>query len=300
MLNLLHIQTLQVVVKEGGFSRAGQLLGLSQPAVSHHIRQLEDALETRLLQRSGKRIRPTGAGEVLLQHARRALAELDTASAAIQRLRGVIAGRVRIGAGPTPLTYLFPAFVSRLRRQYPHIELEMGVGSSTGQLVSAVAASELDLCVVMRPGSMRGLRASPFWTDRTVAIGPPLWRRTRRGPVTAAELAEHPFIAFERSGTVGDVLEKWFGQAGVSPRTTMVVGNAEAIKRMVVAGVGLALTSSVTVRDEVRAGTLKSFPIHPRLDRDIVIVRRAGEAASPAVEVVTRLLEEYGKPLRRR
>src|SRR6266403_3877975 len=88
-LNPVHVRTLQAIARSGSFSRAGETLHLSQPAVSHHIRHLEHALGARLLERAGRRAFPTHAGELLLEHAGRALAELEAARQAIQRLRGV-------------------------------------------------------------------------------------------------------------------------------------------------------------------------------------------------------------------
>src|SRR5437762_13716760 len=107
-LSPVHVRTFAEVVRHASFSRAAETLHVSQPAVSHHIRHLESALGARLLERVGRRAFPTAAGEVLLEHAGRALAELEAARQAIQRLRGVVAGRVRLGTGATASTYLPP------------------------------------------------------------------------------------------------------------------------------------------------------------------------------------------------
>jgi hypothetical protein len=96
-LQLVHVRTLQAVARHGSFSRAAVELHLTQPAVSMHVRQLEQGLGLPLLDRIGKRAFPTRAGEVLLDHAARALAELEAGVAMVQRLRGIVAGRVRIG-----------------------------------------------------------------------------------------------------------------------------------------------------------------------------------------------------------
>src|SRR5439155_1245145 len=116
-LSPVHVRTFSEVVRQASFSRAAERLHLSQPAVSHHIRHLELALGARLLERAGRRAFPTHAGELLLEHAGRALAELEAARQAIQRLRGVVAGRVRLGTGATASTYLFPDPLPRLPAQ---------------------------------------------------------------------------------------------------------------------------------------------------------------------------------------
>src|SRR5215475_6366773 len=96
-----HLRTLAEVARQGSFSRAAEFLHLSQPAVSHHIRHLETELGTALLDRVGKRAFPTQAGTILLAHTRRALGELEAARQAIQKLRGLTGGRVRLGTGAT-------------------------------------------------------------------------------------------------------------------------------------------------------------------------------------------------------
>src|SRR5437870_879091 len=96
-LQVTHLRTLQAIARHGSFSRAAQALNLTQPAVSMQVRHLEQALGLPLLERVGKRAFPTRAGEVLLAHADRALRELEAGVERVQQLRGVVAGRVRLG-----------------------------------------------------------------------------------------------------------------------------------------------------------------------------------------------------------
>src|ERR1051325_5366840 len=105
-LDLLHLKTLAEIARHRSFSRAADALHLSQPAVSHHIRHLERVVAAPVLERLGKRAVLTKAGELLLEHARRVFDELEAAAQAIQRLRGVVSGRVRVGTGATASIYL--------------------------------------------------------------------------------------------------------------------------------------------------------------------------------------------------
>src|SRR5439155_1507112 len=158
-------------------------------AVSHHIRHLELALGARLLERAGRRAFPTHAGELLLEHAGRALAELEAARQAIQRLRGVVAGRVRLGTGATASTYLLPDALRRLRARHPELELVVVTGNSA-DLAAAVAASQLDVAVLTLPVHGRQLVTSPFRADPQVAIAAPDHRWPRRGALRPVDLAE--------------------------------------------------------------------------------------------------------------
>src|ERR1044071_55212 len=104
-LQLTHLRTLEAVARHGSFSRAAAELNLTQPAVSMHVSQLEQRLGLPLLERVGKRAFPTRAGETLLAHAARAIGELETGIAMVQRLRGIVAGRVRIGTSASISIY---------------------------------------------------------------------------------------------------------------------------------------------------------------------------------------------------
>jgi DNA-binding transcriptional LysR family regulator len=284
-LNLAHLRTLQKVVNRGSFSRAAEDLHLSQPAVSLHIRQLEERAGHRLLERVGRQAFATRAGEILLEHATRALGELEAARQALERLRGVVAGRVRLGTGATASTYLLPPLLRRLRVRYPALELVVVTGNSA-EIAAAVAGNQLDLGVVTLPVVPRSLTVAPLCVDRLVAIAPPgrEWRRCRS--ITASDLASRPLILYERGGTIRRVIDEWFRRSGATPRVAMELGNAEAIKKLVEAGLGLSVSSAMAVRAEVRAGTLVAIALEPALSRHLGIVTRRDKPGSPALQVL--------------
>src|SRR5207247_1546079 len=158
---LTQARALDAVVRHGSFSRAAAELGLTQPAVSMQVRQLEAALGLPLVERMGKRAFATRAGELL----------------------------VVTGTAP--------------------------------EIAHAIVANQLDIGITSLPVRERELTVLPFCEDEQVAIAPRRapWRPRRR--ITAAELAEHPLILFERGGTVHRVIEDWFHRAGVAPRAVM-------------------------------------------------------------------------------
>ena len=288
-LSPVHVRTFAEVVRHASFSRAAETLHLSQPAVSHHIRHLEHALGARLLERVGRRALPTAAGEVLLDHAGRALAELEAARQAIQRMRGVVAGRVRIGTGATASTYVLPEAVRRLRARHPELELVIITGNSA-DLAAAVAASQLDLALLTLPVQGRQLVAMPFRQDPQVAIAAADHRWPRRGALRPADLADAPLILYERGGTIRRVIDAWFQRGSVRPRVAMELGNVEATKRLVAAGLGVSVVSAVAVRAEVRARTLAARALAPPLARRLGIVRRRDKPPTPALDAVVAAL----------
>src|SRR5262249_13554299 len=130
-LNPTHLRTLHEISRLRSFSRAAETLRLSQPAVSLHVRQLEQALGTALLERVGRRAEPTRAGTVLLERAGRALEALDAAAASVHALRGVVAGRGRGGTGGTASIHLLPPILRRLRTRDPELGVVICTGHTT-------------------------------------------------------------------------------------------------------------------------------------------------------------------------
>ncbi len=284
-LNVTHLRTLAEIARHRSFSRAAEALHLSQPAVSHHVRLLEDDLGAPLLERVGKRAFPTPAGEIVLAHGARALAELDAARTAIEGLHGRVGGRVRLGTGATASIYMLPPILRRLQRRYPAIDVVVVTGNST-DIATAVVENRLDVGIVTLPVTPRELTVRPFRRDRLVGIAPAGAPWSGRAVLTPRALARERLIVYERGGTIRRVVEEWFRRAGTAPRIAMELGNAEAIKRLVAAGLGLAVTSAVAVADDVRRGELVAIALRPALSRRLGVIRRRDKPATPALDAV--------------
>ena len=298
-INPIHVRTLREIARHGSFSRAAESLRLSQPAVSLHMRQLEARCGVGLLERVGKRAFPTRAGALLLEHAARAFAELDAAQEALRQLRGVVAGRLRLGTGATASIHLLPPLLRRMRARYPELELIVVTGNAP-EIATAVANNELDVGIVTLPVSGRQLQVTSLLTDPLVAVAPPGQEWPRRGGLTAAELARHPLIVYERGGTIRRVIDGWFRRGGARPRVVMELGNEEAIKKLVGAGLGISVSPAMAVRDEVRAGALQTRPLSPALARRLGLVRRRDKPETPALRVFLAALDGLARRSRRR
>jgi len=311
-LQVSHLRTLQAIARHGSFSRAAQALNVTQPAVSMQVRHLERALGTPLLERVGKRAYPTRAGEVLLAHADRALRELEAGVERVQELRGVVAGRVRLGTSASISIYLLPPALRRFRARYPETEVVIVTGNAA-EITRAVVANELDVGIVSLPVRDRELAVTPFFRDQLVAIAPRESRgapRLRRGGVggrlgapheiDATTLSQHPLILFEAGATLRRVIDGWFHRAGVAPRSPMELGNTEAIKKLVEAGLGLSVTSWFSVEAEVRQRVLAAIRLTPSLERQIGLVRRRDKPKTPALDAFVAALDDLRRTLETR
>lgn len=295
-VQLAQLRTLEVIARHGSFSRAARELHLTQPAVSMQVRQLERGLGLPLLERVGKRAFPTRAGEVLLAHAARAFRELETGVAHVQELRGVVAGRVRLGTSASISVYLLPLALRRFRARYPDVDLVVVTGLAP-DIARGVVANDLDLGLVSLPVRDRQLTVTPFYRDRLVAIAPVERRWRRRGAVRAAELAESPLILFDQGSTVRRMIDGWFHRARLVARPAMELGNTEAMKRFVEAGMGLSIASEFSVKADVAAGRLLALPLDPPLMRQIGLVRRRDKPPAPPLTAVLDALDDLRRRL---
>jgi DNA-binding transcriptional LysR family regulator len=289
-MDLQLLETLQAVARHGSFSRAARELHLTQPAVSMQVRRLEQALGLPLLERVGKRAFPTKAGEVLLAHAGRARRELEAGLEVVQQLRGVVAGRIRLGTSASFSIYLLPPALRRFRSRYPKTELTVVTGNAP-EIARGVVQNDLDVGIVSLPVRERELAVTAFHRHELVAIAPPdrRWRRGQR--VRAAELAREPLILFEQGATLRRVIDEWFQRAGVAPTLPMELNNTEAIKKLVESGLGLSVTSWFSVEDEVRARKLAAARLEPPLHRDIGVILRKDKPKTPVLEAFLATLD---------
>jgi DNA-binding transcriptional LysR family regulator len=289
-MDLQLLETLQAVARHGSFSRAARELRLTQPAVSMQVRRLEQALGLPLLERVGKRAFPTKAGEVLLAHAGRARRELEAGLEVVQQLRGVVAGRIRLGTSASFSIYLLPPALRRFRSRYPKTELTVVTGNAP-EIARGVVQNDLDVGIVSLPVRERELAVTAFHRHELVAIAPPdrRWRRGQR--VRAAELAREPLILFEQGATLRRVIDEWFQRAGVAPTLPMELNNTEAIKKLVESGLGLSVTSWFSVEDEVRARKLAAARLEPPLHRDIGVILRKDKPKTPVLEAFLATLD---------
>ena len=295
---LAPLRTLDAIARHGSFSRAARELNLTQPAVSMQVAQLERRLGLPLLERIGKRAFPTRAGEVLLAHAARAFRELQAGIEHVQELRGVVAGRVRLGTSASISVYLLPQALGRFRARFPAIDLVVVTGTAS-DVARGLVANDLDVGLVSLPLRDRELTVTPFYRDELVAVAPPQARWRRHGPIRPAELAQHPLILFDRGSTVRREIDAWFARAEVPARAAMELGNTEAMKKFVEAGLGLSVTSAFSAKADVAARRLVAMRLSPPLVRQIGLVRRRDKPVAPSLAAFLDALEDLRASLAR-
>ena len=288
-LNLHRLSIFMTVVESGGFSAAAQKLYMSQPSVSNHVRNLEQSLQTTLIDRSGPRIRPTAEGEVLVEYARRVFMLTEEAVAAIREVSGVQTGRLEVGGTTTVGTYLLPHLLARFRDRHQNIECDIVVGNN-GQIVKRLLDGELGLAIVAgQPGAPQ-LKTEAVLEERLLLVtapghrlAQPLEDGTARGPISPTELVGERFLLREPGSQTRDLQEAALIGWDLDDMAKADMWGPETIKQSVAAGLGISLISEHAIDAEVREARLAVIEVDPPLrSRPVVVAYRRDRLLSPA------------------
>lgn len=297
-LNLNHLRIFRAVIEHGSITAAASFLRISQPAVSRQLAEFESALGTRLVDRLPRGIRPTAAGEILAERARRIFAEEQAAERDLGEFLGLHRGRLTVGASTTIGSYLVPQVFGDVVARHPGIALELGIGN-TRAIQSDVIDGRLDVGLTEGFAEAEALEAHVFTHDEMVLIAAP---DGSGGPlagvnaVRATDLARLPFIAREEGSGTRDVIEAALREKGLELQPAMWLGSTEAIKNAVLRGLGVALVSRLAVALECGIGRLREVEVTDlRIRRALHCQTLRGKQQSPAATAFLALLRErYG------
>jgi DNA-binding transcriptional LysR family regulator len=264
-LTLHQLRTFSAVAEQLSFSAAAQELSISQPSVSYQVKELEAVLGLPLIDRLGKRVRLTEAGQVLYEYARRTLALLDEAAMVMEQMRGVERGTLRVGASTTVGIYVIPLALGAFKRLHPNLAVSLEIGARE-VLQERVKQCVLDLAVLSPPVADPDLVSTPFMEDQLVMVVPAGHPLAGRAELMLRDLAGESFLMREPGSGTRLAVEMAARRAGVTLQVGMELGSNGAIKHAVEAGLGVAVLSSHAVELERRGGGLvvldvEGFPI---------------------------------------
>jgi DNA-binding transcriptional LysR family regulator len=286
VLSLDQLAAFVSVVDLGSFTAAADKLGLTQPAVSQQVKLLEQRLAVRLIERVGRRARPSPAGVELLGYARRVLAECAAAEEAMTPYKDGAVGRVRIGCGGTASIHLLPRAIAAAKKHMPGLEIIVRIGN-TDQMLRDLETNTLDIAVVTLPASGRSLEVEPFFEDEFLAVAPKGSVLPEGGP-NAAFFQDKVMMLYE-GGNTRRITDEWFGAAGLKSEPAMAFGSVEAIKELVAAGLGWSLLPALALQRDP-TGRLSTSPLQPKLVRQLGMVLRRDKHLTKGLQEVMRCL----------
>ena len=262
LVSVHQLRLLTAVVEQGGFTRAADSLGLSQPAISHQLKALATAVGIPVLEVIGRRVQLTQAGELLYQHAKRILIEFEAAGTTLDELRGLQRGSLRLAGDTTVGIYVLPDLLGAFRHEHPSVEVRLGVDNRQG-LYNRLVANEADFVVSGRRWEDPSipLVVRPFLANELIAIASPRHRLAGRTRVTLADLAAEPFIVREPGSGTRETADEAFRGAGLTVRPVMELASNGAIKRAVAQDLGVSILSRYATGLEMQIGHLVELAV---------------------------------------
>ena len=258
-----RLKIFHTVARVKSFTKTAEILGLTQPAITFQMKNLEEEFRTRLFNRDQNRITLTETGKILCRYAEKILGEYENANIEIAKITGRLGGEIRIGVASLLGRYFLPKLIGMFKQKYPNIKIIMLVGNSA-QLIQEIQEHTVDLVIVSEPVSLKNFVVKPFIDDEIVVIIHPEHKWAMRRHIEVEDFLNEPFIGREPGSGLREVYKNFLSSRNISLKNlnvVMTLGSSEALKSAVESGVGYSIISNIAVKREVELGLLKQIPV---------------------------------------
>lgn len=284
------------VAETKSFSKASDIIHLTQPAVSLQIQALEELYETKLFDRSSNTVALTPAGEVLYRYAKEILALYAASTKDIGEMTGLVKGTISIGASTTIGNHLMPPVITDFRRSHPKISIHLRVGN-TKRIVELLNAGNIDLGLVEGDVARHKLTTEKLIEDELVVIVPVSHPWAKKKEVSIADALKEPFILREEGSGTRQVIEKYLETHGINTnalKVSLMLGSTQAIKEAVEIGAGISIVSRWAARKESKCGSLKALSLkEEKMYRDFSLIYHKNVISSHALDDFLAYLKNY-------
>ncbi|MFK9117763.1 selenium metabolism-associated LysR family transcriptional regulator [Peribacillus frigoritolerans] len=287
------------VIEQKNFSRAGDILNLSQPGVSLHIRNLENELGTKLIYRSPKQVQITEPGKILYRHAKQMLNHYETAKREINEFNNVVSGTMKIGASFTIGEYYLPKVLAEFAAQYPMVDIQIII-SNSNDVIQGIRSNKLDIGLIEGETDYNDIDVRPFMNDEMIVVVPLDHPLSQMDLIEGNMLQNQTWVLREQGSGTRTYSDKLLSSLELNIKKTFIFTSIQGVKEAVMAGLGIALLSRLTVQKELKSNELKTFHLkNEPLIRPFSIVKKLDFEASKAMELFLRKVEEFaikGRP----
>lgn len=292
VLELRHLRYLLAVAERGNFTRAAEDLHISQPTLSQQVKQLERTLGVQLLDRTGRTVRLTDAGEVYTDHARRALRDLAAAERAVHDVRDLSRGHLRLGVTPTFTAYLIGPLTAEFHTRHPGVDLTVAE-MTQDRIEAGLLGDDLDLGVAFIGAQLPGVAATPLFTETLSLVTVARQDRTRTpsGPLSVHALKDERLALLSADFATRGHIDAYFARHRIAPRIAVEANSVQALTEIVQrTDLATVLPDAITHDHPC----LAPVPLDPPLPtRTVTLLQREGAYRGAASRAFARLTHEY-------
>jgi DNA-binding transcriptional LysR family regulator len=261
-LDSRQLRAFSVLARTRSFTKTAWELDVTQSGISHSMKALETEMGCRLLDRLGKKIVLTQAGEQLLEHAEKILAEMETARESLAQLDKRGKGRLRIGGSTTACQHIIPVVLREFKESFPEHTISIEPGD-TPELVQALLQQRIDLALTLAANEPQ-LEFQPLFTDELHFIVSRQHPWTKVGHVERGEIPRQNYIIYNKRSITFRLIEEYFRREEIALNTVTEVGSMEATKELVKLGIGISILAPWIAKKEIEEGSLVALPLGRR------------------------------------
>lgn len=290
-----RLQVFHTVAGVLSFTKAAEILNMTQPAVTHQVRQLEADFNTRLFDRENNRISLTHSGEEVLRYANQIIALYGEMHESVKSITGDTSGLVTLGASTTIAEYMLPDLLGGFQKKFPDVQVRLRV-ANTDAVVNMVADNTIDLGVVEGEVNNQYLNVEDCQVDELRVIVPPGHPLAEHSSVAPSELLNYPFVFREDGSGTRSVIARYLEQNGLDEHQLnqpFELGSTEAIKGAVQAGMGISMVSASALVKEEKLGLLVSIATNPPVMRTFSFVRQRQKFRTQLMDKLYQFAQQY-------
>lgn len=269
-----RLQVFHAVAKQLSFTKAAEVLFMTQPAVTFQIKQLEEHFNTRLFDRGHGRISLTPAGELVLAYAERILNLSSEMDVRLAEMTGEIGGSLLVGASTTIAEFMLPRILGEFKSVHNNVRPRLIVANSEA-IETRVAEHTLDIGFIESPSHQPNLETETCCDDELQVVCSPKFPLAKFKELMPEQLVDYPYVSREPGSGTREFTDGYLRQAGIGPdqmKLVMELGSPIALNGVVETGLGFAIASVGSVRKSQRLGDLIAIPLKPRLIRTLSMV----------------------------
>ncbi|MEP6787117.1 MAG: LysR family transcriptional regulator [Acidobacteriota bacterium] len=292
-MEIWQLRTFCEIAETLNFTKASEKLHLTQSAVSHQIRSLEDELGVSLFIRTKRGVLLTDAGKAALEHAKRILNEAEEMLEHVAGRERALAGRVRVAAATQALVYLFAPLFEDFMDAYESVELVFRTTPTTEQTVDDILSGVADVGFASMAVYSPTLQVVELFDDELVLVVGKKHRLAKQKEVSVADLKDERWILFERGASIRRATDAFFKTVKVEPEMSLESNDTYFVKLMIERGLGISLMPSWTVKEEMKDGKLAQTRIKGhKLRRSVAMVYLKGSSSAPIRAFTEFMLEQ--------
>ncbi|MBY6115292.1 LysR family transcriptional regulator [Mameliella alba] len=297
MIENKHMRSFLRVLDLGSFSKAARSLNVAQPALSQHVRKLEDALGARLLDRSAHGVAPTALGREFSTRARDILTQVESAERWFKTREALVSGEVRLGIPGSVCPVLAPPLILAAAKAYPEVRLEISEHMS-GDLAGLLREGRMDLAILFSVTATEDFDACPLVQETLHLIGAPDAPLLQAGQVAADQIANAPLVGTRPPHGLRLLLERWASKADIPLNFAFEADSPSVLVRLPASGACYSIVAKTAVAHEIEAGLLGAAEIiDPPIERVACLATSKRLPPNIARDAVQTLLQEVARDL---